>query len=60
MYYGLWNLEKFRVFELRRIFSSSMSLYRDLKELKSPSYLIYGHETCFSFPGEEERFSSKS
>ena len=56
MYYGLWDLEKFRVFELGRILSSSICLYRDLEESKNPSYLIYGHETCFSFPGEGESF----
>ena len=60
MNYGFWDLEKFRVFELGRISSSSICLYRDLEEFKNPSYLIYGHETCFSFLGEWESFFSKA
>ena len=50
----------YQVFELGRIFSSFICLYRDLEELKNPSYLIYGHEICFSFPGEGESFNKTS
>ena len=34
IYYGLWDLEKFRVFDLGRILSSSICLYRDLEKFE--------------------------
>ena len=45
MYCGLWDLEKFRVFEFRRILSSSICLCRDLEEFRTLLLYIIGSGT---------------